>query len=511
MADLKKAMRGFDQAYNDRQNWVDRWEECYTYALPGRLGFYNRSEATTTTDEIFDSTAVEATAEFASRMQAGMTPAFAMWYDFQAGTDVPENKRQEVNEQLQNVSKFVWETLNQSNMNQELHENYLDLAVGWAVLAMEEGDAVEPIRFTAIPQTQALLGIGPYGKPDSVYRHRELTLDQILTIWPKANVTEKMRNEAKDDKKLFPIIESVQRNWKNKKAEHHEFVVATRDPDHKLLEGDFIGDGSSPMIAFRWSKASGETYGRGPLLNSMPDIKSVNAVVELGLENLAMAITGMWQADDDGIINPDTIELIAGTIIPRSPNSRGLEPLAPPGNFDAAQFVLKDMRHNIKKALFNETLGRPEGTPMSATEVHERMADLARTIGSSFGRLHTELITPLLKRAVHILQKQGKIELPIINGRQVKIINTSPLAQAQHNEDVARVARWLQLLNGGFGPQMTNTVVKATEAAVYTGQKIGVPEKLIRDAKEAEALQQQAIADTANQSPEQAQAGDLSR
>jgi len=330
-----------------------------------------------------------------------------------------------------------------------------------------------------------------------------------MIIWPKADITDKMKQEAKDDRKTFPIVEAVERNWLNRKAEHHQFTVACKDPDHKIFEGDFIGEGSSPMIAFRWSKASGETYGRGPLLNTMADVKSLNAVVELGLENLAMAITGMWQADDDGIINPDTIELIAGTIIPRSPNGRGLEPLSPPGNFNAAQFVMKDMRHNIKKALFNETLGAPEGTPMSATEVHERMADLSRTIGSSFGRLHTELVTPLLKRAVHILQKQGKIELPIINGRQVKIINTSPLAQAQHNEDVARVSRWLQLLNGGFGPQMTNTVVQATEAAIYTGQKIGVPEKLIREAEEAKALQQQAIADTAQQSPAQAQAGDL--
>ena len=145
---------------------------------------------------------------------------------------------------------------------------------------------------------------------------------------------------------------------------------------------------------------------------------------------------------------------------------------------------------------------------MSATEVHERMADLAREIGSSFGRLHTEMVTPILKRCVHILQKQGKIELPKINGREVKIINTSPLAQAQHNEDVARVARWLQLLNGGFGPQMTNTIVEATEAAIYAGQKIGVPEKLIRDAGEARALQQQAIQETSQVSPEQAQAGD---
>ena len=509
MAALKPMLKAFDAAFEDRQNWVATWDECYTLAIPGRIGFYNTSPGQKTTDEIFASTGVTATAEFASRMQAGMTPSFAMWFDFDSGSVVPEHQRQEVNEQLQAVSAFVWETLNQSNLNQELHESYIDLAVGTAVLTIEEGDAVDPIRFTAVPQQQVLLSDGPFGKPDTVYRFREMRLDQITVVWPSAEITEQMRQESQDEKKKFPIVECVKRNWLNEKTEHYQFTVAVKEPAHKLLEGDFTGEGSNPMIAFRWSKASGETYGRGPLYNALPDIKTLNAVVELGLENLAMAITGMWQADDDGIINPDTIELIAGTIIPRSPQGRGLEPLTPPGNFDAAQFVLKEMRHNVKKALFNETLGSPEGTPMSATEVHERMADLAREIGSSFGRLHTEMVTPILKRCVHILQKQGKIELPKINGREVRIINTSPLAQAQHNEDVARVARWLQLLNGGFGPQMTNTIVEATEAAIYAGKKIGVPEKLIRSSEEARQLQQQAIEQTAQVSPQQAQAGDI--
>ena len=56
---------------------------------------------------------------------------------------------------------------------------------------------------------------------------------------------------------------------------------------------------------------------------------------------------------------------------------------------------------------------------------------------------------------------------------------------------------------------MTNTVVKASETAVYAGQKIGVPEKLIRDAGEAEALQQQALEQTTEVSPEQANAQQL--
>ena len=53
------------------------------------------------------------------------------------------------------------------------------------------------------------------------------------------------------------------------------------------------------------------------------------------------------------------------------------------------------MRQNIKKALYMEALGRPEGTPMTATEVSERMADLSRQIGASFGRLPSAFLAPL--------------------------------------------------------------------------------------------------------------------
>ena len=40
---------------------------------------------------------------------------------------------------------------------------------------------------------------------------------------------------------------------------------------------------------------------------------------------------------------------------------------------------------------------------MKCTEVSERMADLSKQIGSSFGRLQSEFINPLLKRIIRIL------------------------------------------------------------------------------------------------------------
>ena len=141
-----------------------------------------------------------------------------------------------------------------------------------------------------------------------------------------------------------------------------------------------------------------------------------------------MAISGIYQIDDDGVINVDTINLLPGTVIPKAPNTQGLQPIRTAGSFDVANLVLNDMRNNIKRALYNDMLGDPNKTPASATEVAERMADLSRKIGSAFGRLQAEMVQPVLQRVVYILKKQGRIEMPTVNGREVKIRSVSPLA-----------------------------------------------------------------------------------
>ena len=75
--------------------------------------------------------------------------------------------------------------------------------------------------------------------------------------------------------------------------------------------------------------------------------------------NVAHDFTGSGIFTIDGIINPDTISLVPGTVIPKAPNSAGLQPIRAAGNFDVSQFVLNDMRLNIKRALYNEMLGDP--------------------------------------------------------------------------------------------------------------------------------------------------------
>jgi hypothetical protein len=146
------------------------------------------------------------------------------------------------------------------------------------------------------------------------------------------------------------------------------------------------------------------------------------------------------------------------------------------------------MRLNIKRALYNDMLGNPDRTPASATEIAERMADLSRRIGSAFGRLQAELVQPVLQRVVYILKKQGRIELPTINGREVKVRSVSPLAQAQNQADITSIARWIELIQGNFGPQVLNLLIDSEEVASVLAKKFGVPDTLVRDKAQREQL-----------------------
>jgi hypothetical protein len=205
-----------------------------------------------------------------------------------------------------------------------------------------------------------------------------------------------------------------------------------------------------------------------------------------------MSISGMYQVEDDGVINVDNIALIPGTVIPKAAGSAGLQPIAQAGNFNVSDLVLRDMRTNIKKALYNDMLGNPnEKTPMSATEVAERQADLSRQIGAAFGRLQAELVNPVLQRVIYILKKQGRINVPTVNGREVQIKSSSPLAQAQHQQDVATIDRFLGLMQARVGPELLNVMIKQEEVAKFVAKKLGIPEELIRSQQEMEAVMQQ--------------------
>ena len=493
MHDGKVILEKYERAKTKRRPFEPLFDECYEYALPMRQGFFTEARGQRRDDKIFDETAVVGVQEFASRLQSGLVPNFARWADFVAGSEIPDDQMDAVNNQLDEVTEYVFEVLQSSNFGQEIHESFMDLAVGTGVLLVEEGDAINPVRFNAIPLPSVVLDTGADDAVDHVFRERKIKYKDLLVAYEKAVLSEKhMRAMQTQPDAECNIIEVVCKNYEKRNEEQYDFYVVDTSHEEVIYYEKFTGAGSNPFVCFRWSKASGEVYGRGCLVNALSAIKTTNLTIELVLENAQMAISGIYQMDDDGVMNTDTINLVPGTIIPKAMGSQGLQPIRAAGDFNVAQLVLNDMRNNIKRALYNDMLGDPNKTPASATEVAERMADLSRRIGSAFGRLQAEMVQPILQRVVYILKKQGRIEVPTLNGREVKVRSVSPLAQAQANQDITAVSRYLQMVGGTFGTEILNLLIKSEDVAVYLAKKFGVPDSLVRDGVEREALLQAA-------------------
>ena len=487
----KSFLKKFAQSEQLKSHWIPKFEEAYEYTMPGREAFYEEAPGEKRTDRIFDETAVVGIQEFASRLQAGITPTFGRWINLKAGIEIPPNIAPQIDAQLDEITNYIFEILHSSNFNQEVHESFMDLAIGTGVMLVNEGTSTNPVVFNSIPLPHVYLNAGPDNRVDCIYRKRNIRLGDLKVLYPDGNFEDIEDKILNDPDVKCTVIEGTMRNYKDPNKEVYDYVVCVKDFETIILEDTFEGQGSNPFITFRWNKASGEVYGRGPVFNAMSAIQTTNLTIELILENAQMNISGIYQLEDDGVINPDNIQLVPGTIIPVAPGSRGLVPINGAGRFDVAQLVLDDMRQNIRKALYMETLGPTKGTPMSATEVAERMADLSRQIGSSFGRLQSEFIMPLIRRVIYILKKQGRIELPSLNNKEIKIVPESPLSRAQNEQDIADVNRFNATLGQTFGPQVLNLIVKQEEVARYLAEKMNLPEKLIRDAAEQQQVVQQ--------------------
>lgn len=487
---VEQVMSLFARAKERRTPREARFDQAMRYSMPGRGAFFSQGNLDKEIDDIFDETAIVAVQEFASRFQAAMTPNHSRWANLEAGADVEPDQRDAVNKALDEVTEMVFETIHGSNFGQESYEAFLDMSVSMGAMEVIEGDALNPIVHNAIPLSQLWVLNGPYDMLDKFFRLRMMTAEDLEVRYPDHRLPADKLRDLRDLGKPAPFLEATIRDWSEPATErHHKFVIWAEqqlEVYHELYEGI----GSCPIIGFRWAKAAGEDWGRGPTLNALPAIKTCNLVVQMVLENAQMSIAGIYNADDD-VVNPDTIELLPGTIIPRSPGSRGLEAVQPAGNFNVADLVLNDMRSNIKRALYNDMLGNPDKTPMSATEVAERMADLSRQIGSAFGRVWSEFCTPYLQRVVYILKKRGLIELPAVNGRTVKVVAKSPLAQAQAQIDIQNSDRLVELVNARFGPQLANVFIKGEDMSKYWAEKLQVPGALVRSKPEMEALAQQ--------------------
>jgi hypothetical protein len=484
---LEQLVERFKKACERKQNWEAHWQECYAYAFPQRenasSNYAGFNQGAKQTVNLYDGTAPDAVDQLAASLLAELTPPWAKWFGLKAGPELDDDEKEQASKILDKNSEVMLQHFEHSNFAVEIHQCYLDLVIaGTACLLFEEapiGDATA-FHFYAVPLREIAIEESANGRIDTTFRCSEITLSGITTRFPNAQLPEELLKKSKNNSEAkMRLIEAV---IPRQYGCGYEYIAFIWDEFLNGSKGLVLKEGvfeASPFINFRWLKAPGEVYGRSPVMKALPDIKTANKVVELILKNASIAVTGIWQAEDDGILNPANIKLVPGAIIPKAIGSKGLTPLESPGKFDVSQLILTELRGRINHAMLADRLSQIEAPYMTATQVLERSAEMARILGATFGRLQSELLTPLLKRAFYILRRRGEIYNIDLDGKTVDLQYKSPLALTQAKKDISNIKEWAELVNslGAEG----RLAVNFFEVAKSLGKTLNVPLSMIND------------------------------
>lgn len=477
------------RAWSVKQGWQSILTDVFDYAMPDRQTMNRTNPGQRKDYRVYDSTAVRSTMAFANRIQSDLMPPFQRWLTLSCGPMVPEQLRDRGNRALEEVNERLFAAIQQSNFDTAINEFLLDLAAGTAAMLVLEGDDSTLLHFVPVPISQLALDEGPHGSIAGIFRKHEVIARNIEGTWKKPKLSDQLRRQIKD--RPDDPVELIEVTYFDNDEKLWRYEVIYEHEKARLVELEFR---TNPWIVTRWLKVSGEVFGRGPLVQAIADIKTLNKVVELVLKAASLAIAPPVMATDDGITNPNVMRWIPGAVIPvaRTAGNQGpsLQPLDFGGNFNVAELQREQLQMGIKELLLDNQLPPEAGPVRSATEIVERVKQLTKSVGAPFGRLMSELIVPLANRVLDIMERRGFSESVRVNGVTIKAQVLSPLAQIQQLNDVDAFIRWATILQQLGGPEVLMLSANIEDAGQWLGEKLGVAKDLIRSEAERAEMQQ---------------------
>lgn len=481
-------------------SWWAHMQDCYAYAAPQRETFFEYTPGQQKNTEIYDDTAVVGLQMFASRMQQSVIPSWQQFAQLEPGAEVSDDEAEseveydgetmKLSEALERVTDKAFAYVHRSNFDSKAYEALIDFGISTGILTCDYDAESDELVFDAMPLPTAYLEAGPRGTVETVWRETEIESRLVQQLWPDATLPDKLAEMIdKQPERKVKFVEGFVFNPRDKIT--YYVVISKSDKAVIFYQADEV----SPVIAFRGMVVPGEVYGRGPIMQVLPTIKTLNMVKEYELISGAIAASGVWTGVDDGAFNPYTVQIAPGVVIPVASNETSnptLKALPMDFAFQFTQIKAEELQAMINRVLFANPIGDIDDPTKTATEIMiRRQLDLQEQ-SAFFSRVQTELVERLMKRVVYVLQREGRIPKLRIDGKEVRIKHTSPIAKAMDLEDVQTVMEAAAMAQQIAGPEMAMLGLKMEEIPGYIAHKLGVDPSLRRSEAEATQLQQMA-------------------
>lgn len=485
--------------------WIPIMQASFFYAVPFRNRYYlpgKEFQGTTQNTRVYDTTAVEGVKTFVSKIHDTMTPPQVQWGFLEVDNSMVDDPGDENNLQMLEEAQMVLDAymrrlfvyIHASNFDVVINECYYDLSIGTSALVINQHTDEQPFLCTSIPMDKLAITEAVNGNIESWYRTwQNLKIVELHTRWPGIVLSDelKLMIAGDPDAVVKNVYEGVTYFCNAEKKYLYAVWV-----DNTLLYSQWLE--SNPGIVWRFQKTNNETWGRGPVMEALPSIISLNEMARVELASANLNTFRPYMGFSDAVFNPHTFQLQPFTIIPIAPiGSNGQVPLIPlPNSADPnfAQMTMADLRMQIKALLFAE---QPQDSrsvqPQTAYELAMKQSTLAEKIGPLFSRMQQEFLWPVIKRFAYILNNMGLLPYPEIGGVPIIFKYKSPLALAKGRADVEKFTQFVQLMQGIMGPDATQLYINPKTTPYMLAEMLQVDERFLNKPKAVQRVAQQVM------------------
>lgn len=512
--------------YSMRKTVEEHWQLIERFVCPGRGKFFQdektEHELTWRRRELYDSTAPMAAQSLAASIHGALTSPATKWFRLRFRSD-ELNEMKEAKEWLEECEDRVFMALQDSNFNIEAAEAYMDLVCFGTTVLVEETESEDEwkgVQFQVIHIRGCYFDMDWNRDVRNLYREMDMTAGQIVSKFGD-DAPEKIRTAyeaaAEVDRK-YTVIFCIFRREDKKEADTASPLGKLERPygwryvmaDDAQPIGEEGGYYEMPAFVARWRMMSGSQWGFSPAMLALPDILTLNELVQLILRAGEKVLDPVTLTTQRGVMGDLDMEP-GGVVVVQDIND--VKPYESGARFDVSALQKNDLQSSIRTTFHVDQLELKESPAMTATEVQVRYELMQRLLGPTLGRLQNDFLDPLVSRTFKILMRAGQLpEMPDElrqTGGEMDIEYTGPLARAQRMTEADSMTRWVNNLAplAQLKPEILDNV-DFDAFARELGETLGVPASNIRSEMEIKRLRKQREEAMARQRATQQATGD---
>jgi hypothetical protein len=486
----------------DKSTMLTLWQEIGELIYPTQQNFsryfVNQHKGAKRRRPIFDPTGENSNDIFASSLVGLVANPASKWVAFQSSiTEL--NQDREVQLFLDEAQRQVLEVFN--NPRTKFYDNLFTTfkmigAFGSGMLMMDEDDDAV-VKFRAESPRNFDFTEDFSGGIHEVFFEREFTVAALKHKKETAKWDIPKRITDMHDNEKVIVIRHIEPNdgfnpdkLGGKFAKFHSKYYLKQDK--KLIHKGFFS--VNPTAIGRWDRLDGEKWPDSPGRVALGNVKLMQAA------DRAMTVAMEKELKPTLFVSSEAkfgkLDTSAGVVnVGRGNPNDMVREMRTNGQGVLAAFEWMEVkRQQIRTAFYVDIFQTAQVSGSTATEAQIRNQERLRGVAPKATKVQSDLLGPAAEKVLEARIKRGELIVPeklAQAGGEIKIVYLSPLAQAQRLEDANTMLQFFQDISGisEVFPEVLD-IIDADAAVQEMADIRGVPEKILREAKQIQQLRE---------------------